>query len=389
MIEGSVAMSDVALYYPHVHPRDDAWLKNVVLFWPMIERIVPPEYEVMDTETGRLLKEERILAEREPGLAADVIGQPFAAFVEKHAKELRERYSLRAAEALEPQPGWNDAYLDLRFGWVHAGKIDEGLVDALRAENLAMRGAGSWIGMHPALSDVYMCALAAEMAVEGKNTPITDRALHHVAAEGWSFDDLAHALLPDDGLPPPQAGSDRPDDVVVALAVQSVAVRDMHNVPVERVVELREKHGADFHRFRQRVDELAAGVSDLADISDAQALAHHVEVRYQETVADDLQALREALRQQRFDYVDAAASLSVVPPTTLLATALADITTAGIATGAMTALAAWKTRRMMRARRAAAMAGSPATWLLRIEQELAPRDLVSRLGAIIRRFAPS
>jgi hypothetical protein len=40
----------------------------------------------------------------------------------------------------------------------------------------------------------------------------------------------------------------------------------------------------------------------------------------------------------------------------------------------------------MRARRTAAMAGSPATWLLRIEQELAPRDLVGRVAAVIRRF---
>jgi hypothetical protein len=128
--------------------------------------------------------------------------------------------------------------------------------------------------------------------------PITDRALHHVAAEGWTFDDLARALLPDDGIARQQAGSDEPEDVVVALAVQSLAVRDMRNVPVERVVELRENHGADFRRFRRRVEELAAGVSDLGDIRDPEALAHHVEVRYQETVAEDLQALREALRQQ-------------------------------------------------------------------------------------------
>jgi len=151
---------------------------------------------------------------------------------------------------------------------------------------------------------------------------------------------------------------------------------------------LRESHGADFQRFRKRVEELAASVGDdLDDVVDAQALAHHVELRYRDTVAQDLEQLREVLREQRFRYVDDAVGLSVVPPTTIAATAVADLATAGVATGAMTALAAWKMRRSRCARRNAEMARSPATWLLRIEQELAPRDLAGRLRAIARRFA--
>ena len=189
-------LSDVALYYPHVHPRDETWLKNAVLFWPMIERIVPGNYLLSDTETGRVLQENGILTERDPGRAADVVGNSFLRFVESNADDLRQRYPLSAAEALEPQPGWNDDYLDLRFGWVHRGKIAEPVVEALSSADLAMRSVdGVWIGMHPALSDVYMCALAGEMAAQGRNSPITDEVLHHVAATGWTFDDLARALL--------------------------------------------------------------------------------------------------------------------------------------------------------------------------------------------------
>jgi hypothetical protein len=388
MIEGSAAMSDIALYYPYVHPRDDAWLKNAVLFWPMIERIVPGGYLVTDTETGRLLQKKKILTEREPGLAATAVGEPFATFVEEHAEQLRKHYSLRAAEALEPQIGWNDEHFDLRFGWVHGKKVARKAVQALCAADLAMEAYDDWIGMHPALSDVYMCALAAEMAAAGETTPITDQELHHVAAEGWTFDDLGRALLPDEEAVPRDTRRDdqEPEDVVVALAFQSVVVPNMSEVPIERVVKLREDYGADFDRFRTRVDELLEGVSDLGNVKDPQALAHHIDVRYRDTVAQDLQQLRDILRDQRFEYVDAAASLSVVTPTAIAANALADVTTAGIATGAMTALGAWKTRRAMRVRRTATMAASPATWLLRIERELAPRDLVGRVAAVRRRF---
>jgi len=235
---GAFPMSDVALYYPHVHPRDEAWLKQAVLYWPIIERIVPGGYLMSDTAAGQLLQQANILTEREPGPAAEIIADSFSTFVDAHAQELRGRFSLHHAEALEPQPGWNDEHFDLRFGWVHGQKIADPLVDALCDAGLAMRAYGQWIGMHPALSDVYMCALAAEMATEGRNTPITDRTLHHVAAAGWTFEDLARALLPDAdvtsrGAPPPHR---EPEDVVVTLAVQSVALRDLRDVPIERTL---------------------------------------------------------------------------------------------------------------------------------------------------------
>lgn len=380
---------DVALYYPHVHPRDEGWLKQAVLFWPMIERIVPDGYTMSDSETGRVLEEEGILTQRHPGAAADVVGAPFAQFIQEHANELRERYSLHAAEELEPQPGWADAALDLRFGWVHSGKLAHEALDALCAVHLAKPAYEDWIGMHPALSDVYMCALAAELAAEGKNTPITDSALHHVAAEGWTVDDLARALLHDDDLAEGKAVEQEhtAEDYVVQLAVRSVAIRDLQNIPIERIVKLREDHSDDFQRFRMKVEELAAGVADLNTVSDSKALAHHIEVRYREAVDEPLKRLRDVLRKQRLDYVDAAVSLPV-GATGLVASLLAGLTTAAPVTAAMTAIGAWKVGRAVRARRAAAAANSPVTWLLRIDQDLAPRDLLARFGSVIQRFAP-
>ena len=149
---------------------------------------------------------------------------------------------------------------------------------------------------------------------------------------------------------------------------------------------MRERHGADFRRFRTRVAELAASVRDLEDVEDPQALAHHIEVRYHDTVAAELQELRELLRAQRFDYVDAATSFAVVPPDSVLAGAVAGETSTAFASGAMTALAAWRVRRNLRARRNAAIAASPVGWLLRIEKDLRPRTLVGRLRDVACRF---
>lgn len=380
-------MSDIALYYPHVHPRDEAWLKHAVLYWPRIERIVPGGYLRTDTETMLALRQADILLERQPGAGSTRIAAMVTEFVSERAAELRGTYSLATAENLEPQPGWNDDHFDLRFGWIHQEKIDEQVVEALHDAGLAFVDHGEWIGMHPALSNVYMCALAAEMAEHGRNTPVTDEAIHHVAATGWTIDDLARALLPEADLA--ASAASRPaasEELVIALALRSVALRDMHSIPIERIIELRDKHGTEFRRFRQSIDALVASVAQL-DVPDPQALAHHVELRYHDTVEADLQELRAALRKQRFDVVDSAVGLSAVPPAGIAATAVADVTTAGAATAAMTAFTVWKGRRARRAAAAATRAARPSAWLLRIEHELTPQGLAGSLGRLARRFA--
>jgi hypothetical protein len=124
-------MSEIALYYPYVHPREESWVKQALLFWPRIQRIVPADYPVTDTPTLRLLVDEGILTERLPDPGAAELSESFVEFLTRHATSLQGAYSVEKATVLPPRPGWNDAELDPRLGWIHTSKLDENAVEHL------------------------------------------------------------------------------------------------------------------------------------------------------------------------------------------------------------------------------------------------------------------
>jgi uncharacterized protein DUF6236 len=381
------APADIALYYPYVHPRDDGWLKHAVLFWPRIARIIPTDYLRSDTDSARKLYDAGILVDRKPEPAAASVSADFGHFVVAHVAELSERYSLAAARELEP-PSDIRAYehVNPQYGWIHRGKMTIDAIAALTDSKLATEH-GDWIGMHPALSNVYMCALTAKLAARGRNVPITDQDLHHVAAAGWELGDLARALLPDTHLTEDVGdGETGPEQLVVSLALRSLVLPGIDGVPIERIIEMRKEHGDQFIRFRAAIADLAASVADLDDIEDPDALAQHVELRYEDTIEADRRALVNDLKRKRFDVADSAVSLQAVPPKGLAAAAIADIVSPGVATGARTAIAAMKIIRSQRAGAEEIKARHPTAWLISVENGMTPAGLAGLLQRIARKF---
>jgi hypothetical protein len=85
-------MTEIALYYPYVHPRDEAWVKQALLYWPKIQRIVPDNYEMSDSPLLQLLVEEEILIDRPPGPGAtDIAERPRAHRRRRRAAARRSR----------------------------------------------------------------------------------------------------------------------------------------------------------------------------------------------------------------------------------------------------------------------------------------------------------
>jgi hypothetical protein len=337
---------------------------------------------VSGSPTTSALQDAEILTSRPPGYAASAVAKEFISFVQAHADDLRGLYSLREAEKLPPREGSSaDMHLDLRFGWVYDAKMNPEVFNALHDAGLADASEEDWLRMHPALADVYMCALAAEMAAEGKNTPITDTSVHHVAAAGWSFDDLARALLPQRDTAPdsPPMSPGLPDELVVTVALKSIALRNPQDLPIARIIKLRSMHGADFYRFRERVDALCASVASLGDITDVRALADHVAVEYDKTVNVELQELRNALRGRGVDVVDTVIGVSTVASQLVAAESLSSLAGAPGLGSAKTAVDVWKKSQSARDRRAHAMSRSPAAWLLRIEEAQTPSGLIELL----------
>ncbi|MFF4343158.1 DUF6236 family protein [Kitasatospora sp. NPDC001540] len=125
--------------------------------------------------------------------------------------------------------------------------VQEGL--AINTDRPTYEGGnplGTWISMDPMLAWVYKCALTDELARRNRLLPTTDQIAAHAANEEWSTERISRVLLR--GRPP------KADDPVTAvlgeLAVRMVLPTDMANVPVEKVIELRQKHATEPHSLR-------------------------------------------------------------------------------------------------------------------------------------------
>jgi hypothetical protein len=104
-------------------------------------------------------------------------------------------------------------------------------------------------------------------------------------------------------------------------------------------------------------------------------------------VEADLSELKRELREQRFDIIDTAMSVSVVAPTGLLAGLVAAVVSPVVATVGATAFVTWRAGRAVRERRAAVRARHSSSGLLRIEEQLRPHGLAAELRRLADRFA--
>ncbi len=386
-------MPEIALYYPYVHPREESWVKQALLFWPKIQRIVPDNYPVTDSPMLRRLVDERILVERRPRPGAADIAGPFIEYVARHSKSLRRAYRVEKALTLPPQRGWNDSQLDPRLGWIHRGKVDPDAAEALIRFRLAKlhHNEPTWLGVHPTLFNVYMCSLAGGLArrTAKMTSPVTDGVLHHVGAFGWSIDSIAGALLTD--LPGPEVSRRLPDGAsdagatLIAVAMRALVPRGLDKVPVERILELRHDHASEFARYRDTMSTLASEVAELDDAGDAATLAQHIEVLYEHKVEPRLADLRKLLHANHIKTAFTALSFEIAASTTVVGGGVATVMSPQVGAGAATAIALGKVSYDIAGQRASARAASSAAWLVRVE-ELAPRTLRGRVGASLRRF---
>jgi hypothetical protein len=161
--------------------------------------------------------------------------------------------------------------------------------------------------------------------------------------------------------------------------------RGLEKVPIERILEMRHDHAAEFARYRQSMRDLSAEVAKIEDAGDAATLAQHIEVCYEQTVEPELEALRDVLKTSRVKTAFTALSFQIAAPSTLVGGGLAAVASPVVGAGAATAIAMGAAAQDVRAHRRTARAGSSAAWLVRAEG-LAPRTLRSRVAAAVRRF---
>lgn len=375
---------NIGLYYPHVHFRDEAWLKMAALYWPHMSRIVPYGYPMHDSETVQALSEDFIInISPDFETVYDVAGR-FLHLILEHRHELEFLYRIGSRPVdNESLPGLHESPL----AKIYVAKMGYALGSELEACGLA-RERGEWLDVHPQLAWVYMCALAEEIAGRNSLHPVTHEDVAHAATSQWTLDKLVSVLLH-----PEHAMTTRPRrdiaDAVGLLAVQLVVPRDITKVPAEKLVEIRKRYGADFIAFREAVDESAQNIAEqFADIHEREIFDRYLNQEIARRFAIPLGELRRALKGIRVDSGIAVANMRLELPAGAAALTSGWLIDKPLLGGAgAIAFGLVGLGREVRRQRDQAMKPSPSTYLLQVKRDLTPLSSFQRVAYLLKRIA--
>jgi hypothetical protein len=226
--------------------------------------------------------------------------------------------------------------------------------------------------------------------------PTTDGNQAQFLASGWDLDQLVCALLTPNTYRRPVINIDEVSATIGMLAVDLV-VPDLRkgHVPIEKIINVRNRYGADFLAFHEEVQALAAAitkhVSTVEDPAVLRAYLRHEASKHLIERANELRRILTGLKietttgvlQHKFD----------VPPSLLAAgiglggAALTDqpviAAASGVAAGVLT------TYGRHRQTRAATMRPSAATYLLHVDKQCRPSTLMHDLAGRLRSVARS
>jgi hypothetical protein len=271
--------------------------------------------------------------------------------------------------------------------------MDDTFVEKLEATGLGVRGRGNdllWVGMHPRLAIVYMTALAAQTAEDGKLYPMTGNDTDHVAMGGWSMERLTLGLLADEvPLPHNPVEEEEIETQLASIAIESVVPVMGDDVDVGKIIAFRITRQAELAVFQDWIHSFVPPLlEELGDMKSRQALEAHLSAVVAKDVAQKIKALRNQLEMVGFKTARSAMNIKVTAPK-LLATAAAGLgftlnPIAGVSAGLAVGL--FDVAVKARDNADAIVAESPAAYLMHMEEDLRPDTLLGRIRNKVRRF---
>ncbi len=379
----------IGLYYPHIHFPHDAWTKLAVLYWDKLGRIVPPQYPLHDSETVQRLQGELGFVEDFTPTERDTyaVGALFHTLLDHYGDQLTRYYSVLSRES-----DLAYIYSDEKMAhYLTSQLLRMGLAVHVRKESSPYHSFQ--LGMHPKLAFVYMEALAAHMAARRRLQPVTDNVRDHVLMNACSLERLTQALLEaDDGQPHLVGSSPTAEEVerlMAAIALQSVLPRDIANIPVKKIIQLRKKHRSELTVFQTYIHEFTTHLDTIEQIDDPRALKAHLEVAYERELKPQLDTLKKCMNSLAIETVTGVLNVQVALPP-LLASAGTALHLAPVAPGVAgaTALACsvFPVFQQKRGEIREKAQKSPAAYLLYAQEGLTPTNVVSQVAQATRQM---
>jgi uncharacterized protein DUF6236 len=442
---GQPELPRLGLYYPFIQFRNDSWLKLAALYWDRIGRIVPPGYELQDSDTVLRLQDELgFVTDLAPSdEALEGVSREFLELLADRGPELTDLYGIRDRADIDPEPpgrrypapwsnsGWSYSGPTLRaprgpqlysgptrralsgpqwqvpvdpslvpgtsprLAYIYAsGKMTPQLESALVDEGLGVPvRAHGLIGMHPQLAFVYMHALASKVAASVMY-PLTDNDFDHAAA-GCAAGRIAGALLDSPAGKPPRAGGGEDLALEFALlALQSVIPKNISALPVQKIIEIRRRHADELAAFQQATQAIVGSLPEAVASASPDVAAMYLQSVYQKTLEPELRRLKSGLDRSGIDSVFGSMSVKVAAPelvtsgAAVLGIGALHLNPVMMGAGAIVLCLVPRIRRQ-RAEAGQLRANSRAAYLLRLEEELKPTSLASDVTTKARRLMAS
>jgi hypothetical protein len=281
-------MPNKALYYPHLEFGSAAWVKSALLYWEGLVRFVG-EVEPNDEPEIRELVSARLI---EP-----IAFEPFR-------PQVKRLFGERFAELIRQRGGLPDTIPRAR-GLRADIDLDAKLLEELaqELESQRHREASEVIRTMPEQALVLAATFAAHViASERSLSPVTDDCVFaaidtYFAEEGMTSEPKA--------APGGLAEAD--------LLIPSPSVDAVASLPVERLLEVRDKLRSQRRSFRRKVERLRAAIAELPTV---EAVREQLEA-FAADIRDDLDAERQAMREAKvkddwtFMTITAPAALAV------------------------------------------------------------------------------
>lgn len=260
----AIRLPRVALYFPSIEFKDEAWLRAALCIWDHIERIVPPEYVPQDSDDVRKLQDEGLV--RSLTLSPTDMDHAATSF-EALLKNCVTRPSALATHSAD-------------LARLHKGKVGERLHDFFRSVSQPVAVGDSWFGVPVPVCHAYMMHLAECAAARRNMTKVTDCADSFavvpfvdskgtISADGFSEEDrYGHAVL----------------------GLMALIPRGVGNIPISQLLAFRNQTAEGRHAFGTELDQLA---TDIAKIEDPKTFNERLN-----DVAENLELFQDDIRKQ-------------------------------------------------------------------------------------------
>lgn len=247
--EGVGSRPETCLYYPYYEVREEAWVKEALLYWDMVATIVPVDVDPRGFK-GSLYRE---LAEHDAVEAWPVSGW------------VRDETARRVLDLVDA--GKHSQLPEGPPFLLNFGKLSTELTEGLQERGLEAKRKGSEVEVDFQVGALVMCTLAHHLGERTQSRAVTD---DH--ALGAAFISVLSATQRTQNL-----------EEVISRDLQ-VAVPDLRNINLSNWLEFRSKHPKELSAYRTAVDSLAREIAGAEDPAEAESVLDRRQQQLEEAV---------------------------------------------------------------------------------------------------------